>query len=156
MGGTNVGETSELVSIYGSPTEFNSTYFTLNHRGYFCPEVTGSYNFTPSGVDDIAFIWLGSNAYSGYTRANANLVADYVYAPGFNTTNHAMTAGTYVPFRIMFGQAQGAIVFRMTVQFPNSTTLLGASSPQSNDVSQYGCPAIMSSAPSYPAWSSET
>ena len=155
VGGLDVSTTPQLVSIYGSPTYFNSTFFTLNHRGYFYADVTGNYNFSVTGVDDVAFIWLGSKAYSGYTRSNANMVAGYAAVAGSNYTIFAGTAGVYTPFRIMFGQAQGAIVFQMTVKAPNGTTIISGSSTYSPNVVQYGCSSA-NNAPAYPAWGSET
>ena len=157
VGGINIGTTSQLVSLYGSPTFFNSTFFTLNHRGYFFADTTGQYNFSVSGVDDIAFVWIGQYAYSGWTRSNANFVAGYASAPGANYTLFSATAGNYYPFRIVFGQAQGAIIFNLLATYPNGSNLLSSSNSQSQDILQYGCPPnSQQAAPAYPNWGSET
>lgn len=41
--------------------------------------MTGTYTFSTTSADDFFFLWVGANAYSGWTRANANFIATLTY-----------------------------------------------------------------------------
>ncbi|KAI0127688.1 hypothetical protein BJ170DRAFT_595550 [Xylariales sp. AK1849] len=87
---------SQYITVCGSSESFASDYFALDHKGYLFAVVTATYTFTVSGVDDAAFLWLGPSAYSGWTRANANLVVVYngdkaVAAPPLTWSQAIMT-----------------------------------------------------------------
>lgn len=47
--------------------------FSVEWVGYFVPASTGSHIFYIDAVDDIAAIWIGSEAESGYTLSNAHV-----------------------------------------------------------------------------------
>lgn len=69
------GDTSSTYSFYGN-TEYCSN-ITLDYRGYLYAAQTGTFTFSVSNVDDIVLVWVGPNAYSGWTRTNAALVVTY-------------------------------------------------------------------------------
>jgi hypothetical protein len=50
-----------------------SDYFALNHQGYIYPDVTGLYTFTSRNADDLTLFWIGTEAYSGWTRSNRDI-----------------------------------------------------------------------------------
>lgn len=151
-GGIDDSDSTDI-SIYGSSETFSSNYFTLNHVGYLFAEVDGTYTFSFSGVDDIALLWLGNYAYSGWTRDNAHLSAVY----GVDreaTTTYTLEAEEYLAFRIVFGQAQGAAVFQFSVTAPDGTVILDSSTEDSPYLIQYSCDGT--TAPAFPAFGSET
>jgi hypothetical protein len=141
------------VSIYGSTRTFQSDYFTLNHVGYIFAQSSGTYTFTLSQPDDIALLWLGSNAYSGWTRDNADATAVIFGSPSASATVN-LVQGDYLPFRIVFGQAQGAISFYLSLTAPDGTVILDSNTPDSRFLVRYSCDST--SAPAFPAFGSET
>lgn len=64
-----------------------------------------------------------------------------------------LTAGNYYPIRIVFGQAQGAAAFQMTVTAPDGTTFLGPDSGASPYLVSFSCDSV--TAPSFPPFGSE-
>ncbi|ETS80724.1 hypothetical protein PFICI_08253 [Pestalotiopsis fici W106-1] len=143
------------ISIYGSSSTFYSDYFALDHKGYLFAVATGTYKFSFAGVDDIAALWLGSTAYAGWTRANANLVVPFHqgYGPGSGSTTIDLVEGQYLPIRVLFGQGQGNAVFQLSVTAPDGTVFLDSSTENSPYIVQYSCDGT--TAPAYTAWGTE-
>jgi hypothetical protein len=156
-GGINNPSTNAaiLISIYGDPN-FNATYFTLAQKGYLYLEQAGNITFNIGGVDDWLGVWLGPNAYSGWTKQNANFVVGYVSGPGTGTFKYnVQQANTYVPFRMVFGQAQGAAVFNVTITNPDGTSIASPTSGYGKDIIQYGCGNDYQLAPAFSDWGNE-
>ncbi|CAD0093002.1 unnamed protein product [Aureobasidium mustum] len=151
-GGLYANDVGEI-SIYGSTQTFESDYFTLNHVGYIFAQSSGTYTFTLTQPDDIALLWLGSKAYSGWTRANADATAVIVGRPSASATVD-LVQGQYLPFRVVFGQAQGAVSFYLTLTAPDGTVILNSDTPDSPFLVQFSCDGT--SAPAFPAFGSET
>jgi len=83
---------------------------TVLYTGYFLGTYTGDWTFTQTG-DDGAYFWIGSNAVSGYTTANANAASTY------NTTGTvtvAITAGVYYPIRLLYGNGPAGGFLNLT------------------------------------------
>ncbi|THZ43502.1 hypothetical protein D6C90_05018 [Aureobasidium pullulans] len=117
------------VSLYGSSQMYSDNYFYLSHKGYFFAQVTGYYNFTIKDADDIAYVWMGDAAYSGWTGgpSGGNYVAKArcCWPPeNTNTTTYWMEAETYVPFRIVLGQQDGSTSLGLTITAPDGTVIL--------------------------------
>lgn len=140
-----------IISFYNSTQTFESDYIAINHVGYVFAQVSGTYVFSISKSDDITLLWVGANAYSGWSRANANIVNPY--GAGTSTYSVNMVAGNYYPIRIWFGNAQQAIVFQATLTAPDGTVILTSNSKKSPYLVQYSCDG---SAPAFPAFGSET
>ncbi|THV94055.1 hypothetical protein D6D27_04023 [Aureobasidium pullulans] len=145
------------VSLYGSSQMYSDNYFYLSHKGYFFAQVTGYYNFTIKDADDIAYVWMGDAAYSGWTGgpSGGNYVAKArcCWPPeNTNTTTYWMEAETYVPFRIVLGQQDGSTSVGLTITAPDGTVIL-QTGKESDYVVQYSCDG---SAPPFPDWGYET
>lgn len=142
------------INFYGQFTDSNEN-FVLNHRGYIYAQQTGTYTFSTTNVDDIVIVWVGALAYSGWTRANAQLVQAYA-AKGTAGSSYStqLVAGQYYPLRIIFGNAQEVTAFQITVTAPDGTVFLGPSSGASPYLVQYSCDKT--AAPPFPAFGSET
>lgn len=114
--------------------------------------MTGAFNFSIYGSDDITFVWLGPKAYTNYTRANSDMEQN------FNGLDKKYTftlqAGTYTPMRIITVNGQGPGVFNMKIVSPAGIQVLG---PDTNSVSDYivqqSCDGV--SGPVWPAFGSE-
>lgn len=55
-------------------------------------------------------------------RGNDNLDASYDNGPGSQTITYSLTAGEYLPIRIVFAQAQGAAEFGLSITAPNGSS----------------------------------
>ena len=155
-GGINNPSTNVAIpiSIYGVPG-FVADYFALGQKGYIYAEQTGNYNFTIAGVDDWLGIWLGPNAQSGWTKQNTNFQVGYVSSAGKGSFTYAATKGQYIPFRMVFGQAQGAAVFNVSLTAPNGALVAGPTTSYTSDVVQFGCGNDINQAPYFSGWGNE-
>ncbi|THX71550.1 hypothetical protein D6D05_08214 [Aureobasidium pullulans] len=133
VGGINEPAGSD-VNLYGTSQNVPASYFVLNHRGYIFAQVDGDYTFTTSQVDDITFLYLGDDAIRGY---------------GLNNFD----AKAYLPFRLVFGQQGGPVVFSFSITAPDGTVILDAGTQDSKFIVQYSCDGT--TAPAFPAWGQE-
>ena len=69
--------------------------------------------------DDASYMWVGDNALSGYTTLNAVIDNGGTHAATSVAGSYAMTAGTYYPIRIQYGNNAGSGSFQFDV-FSNS------------------------------------
>ncbi|KAI5248216.1 hypothetical protein E4T43_01436 [Aureobasidium subglaciale] len=154
VGGINEGDESSII-LYGSDKSVPSTFFVLNHRGYIFAQVAGVYTFTTSQADDITYLYLGDAAYEGYTRSSYNAKAVCCDAPANSASGtYTLEAGQYLPFRLVFGQQGGPVVFSFSVTAPDGTVILDANTHDSKFIVQYSCDGT--TAPAFPAWGRET
>ena len=99
----------------------NQTPVSVEWFGYFYASSTGTYSFT-IGSDDASYLWLGTNALSGYTTANANLNNGGIH--GFTTTaayTTSLTSNTYTPIRMQYGNSSGNGDFAFTFTPPGGS-----------------------------------
>jgi hypothetical protein len=94
------------------PDALNISGFASNisrlYRGYFVPAVTGNYRFRLS-ADDGAYMWVGSNATSGYTIANSYINNGGLHGLIAITGNTLfLTQDLFYPVRIVYGNSGGA------------------------------------------------
>ena len=92
--------------------------FSCQWLGYFKPTTTQTYTFYTTS-DDASYVWIGSNAISGFTTANATVNNGGAHGPTEASGSIALTAGVYYPIRIQFGEASGGDV--MTFNYSTST-----------------------------------
>lgn len=148
------------VSVYGT-TAVNGV-MTLDHTFYLFARQSGYYSFNIPYTDDVEFVWIGANALTGWTRANANLFQYWqsgLQAQTPQTLAYYLNLGDYLPVRVMWGNGGGAGELRFTIYAPDGNALLqttagantGSSTP---DVVQFPC--ITSLGAKFPAWGSET
>lgn len=145
-------------NVYGN-TGLDEYHFVIEHRGYIYAAYTGSYTFALSNVDDLAYTWIGSNAYSGWTKSKSDQFADFEYngyTNGQNTITKTLTARQYYPFRLVYKQGLGGASFDYTITDPKGNVVIG-NSAQSNGspyIVQYSCDGT--TAPAFPAFGQET
>lgn len=87
----------EFITAGGAHINYATEIF-----GYFRANVTGTWSFRLWG-NDVGYFWLGANALSGFTTANANMSANL--ATG--TTTAYLVEGVYYPIRIRHSQQTG-------------------------------------------------
>ncbi|KAK9416768.1 putative PA14 domain-containing protein [Seiridium unicorne] len=139
----------ERITVYGSSVQFDGDYFAVDHKGYIFAPTTGTYKLTMSQVDDTVFLWFGSNAQSGWTRSNAALIVNL----GSDTATVDLTAGQYLPIRIMFAQGQGKASFKLSIEAPDGSVLVDSNTQQNPHVVHFSCDRV--SAPRFSDWGVE-
>ena len=100
--------------IVSSPPENTTVLYT----GYLLADYTGDWTFTLTG-DDSSYLWIGANAVSGYTTANENLFANYNTV---GTVTLALTAGTYYPVRLLYGNGPATGYLNLTYAHTGQAT----------------------------------
>jgi hypothetical protein len=98
----------------------NSTSMML--KGYFRTTYTGNHTIYLS-CDDGAYLWFGDNAItnwrSGNTLTNVSIANGGLHAQTEVSTTVALTAGTYIPLRVMFGNGPaGPGVLVVSYEYP--------------------------------------
>jgi hypothetical protein len=86
--------------------EWIGLFFTGNEGGYW--------TFTTNS-DDGSYLWLGDNALNGYTINNALVNNGPEHSLASASGSIALSANTYYPIRILYGQIHGG--YEMTVSF---------------------------------------
>lgn len=76
--------------------------------------LTGSTYFQLTS-DDASYLWVGSTAIIGYTTGNSLIDNGGTHASATVNGNTAMTAGTYYPIRIQYGNNAGSSAFQFAV-----------------------------------------
>ena len=107
-------------TVIEEPATDDGSSFSMQWLGYFLPTTTETYTFFLSS-DDASFMWIGSNALSGFTTANATINNGGAHAPVEFSGTAALTAGVYYPIRIQFGENGGGDV----LSFNHSTATIG-------------------------------
>lgn len=77
----------------------NQSYELL---GYFRPTTTETYTFYTTS-DDASYLWIGDNARTGFTTANATVDNGGTHGSQERSGTAALTAGVYYPIRIQVG-----------------------------------------------------
>lgn len=93
---------------------------SIEWQGYFLPEVTGTYTFGTIS-DDASYIWVGNNAVSGYTTANALVDNGGLHGAEEVTATIELTEGVYYPIRIQAGN--NAVTGLCTVEITGPATV---------------------------------
>ena len=93
-------------TIIQDPSADEGTDFSRQWLGYFLPATTETYTFYLNS-DDCSWMWIGSNAVSGYTRANATVNNGGLHGLVEKSGTASLVSGTYYPVRIQFGEHTG-------------------------------------------------
>jgi hypothetical protein len=115
--GTNPATSVQTTAI----SELNSgdgDNFSCQWLGYFKPTTTQTYTFYTSS-DDASYMWIGTNAQTGFTTANATVNNGGAHGVVEKSGTASLTAGVYYPIRIQFGESGGGDV--MTFNYETST-----------------------------------
>lgn len=126
----------KTTTFYQSNKQVSSTGFALNQHAYFHVPETASYTFALGDGDADAYLWVGNNAYSGWTSTN-NVTGSYYDSHGFHNGTYTtqLTAGDYVPIRVyQANEANGGPGgFDFDATFANGTMI------PDEDFVQYNC-----------------
>jgi hypothetical protein len=92
-------------------------------RGYPFGPLDGEFTITAALNDNIVLIWLGTDAYSGWTRANADLESTYPNDP--SSTTVTLSAAQWLPIRVMWADGGGPGIFSISIMAPDGSELIG-------------------------------
>lgn len=151
VGGITNSCTNGNITIYDSP-RLSCNEFVLDHRGYLFAEEAGNYTINVGRPDDAVLVWVGADAYSGWTRPNANLYEYYNETAG--SYSAVLQKGDYYPFRVMFVNAELEEAFSFDVTAPDGSIILGSNTAASPYFVQQSCDGT--TAPAFPAWGHES
>ena len=105
---------------YTIAIDSNADYYSVLWTGYFYVPQTGLYRFQTNS-DDGSYVWMGSDALSGYTTGNAIVNNGGAHGiQGVVSSYYQMTAGDYYPVRIIFGEIGGGDYMRFLYEFNNN------------------------------------
>ena len=96
-------------TVIEEPATDDGSSFSMQWLGYFRPTTTETYTFFLNS-DDASFMWIGSNALSGFTTVNATVNNAGLHGPVEVSGTAALTSGVYYPIRIQFGEQSGGDV----------------------------------------------
>jgi hypothetical protein len=98
--------TTVQTTVIEEPATDDGSSFSMQWLGYFLPTTTETYTFFLNS-DDASYLWIGSNALSGFTTANATINNGGLHGPVEVSGTAALTAGVYYPVRFQFGENGG-------------------------------------------------
>ena len=124
---TNSGLVSNFTSLNSSSAglytaQSGATLFSIEWFGYFFAPTTGTYTFTTNS-DDASYLWIGSSALVGYTPSNATVSNGEPHPVQAISGTVSLTAGTYYPIRVQYGQNMSGYDFYMSFSGPSITTI---------------------------------
>lgn len=146
---------SNANSVYGqTPRDYQ--FVVVNHRGYLYAHLAGEYTFSSPFVDDSSIFWIGPNAYSGWTRPNANIDQAYLSSGAIPQQFKMMLEkGKYYPIRNVWANGGGPGSFKFTITAPDGSVVVDDKTTSCPYLVQFGCKAEYD-APAFPAWGAET
>jgi hypothetical protein len=117
--GTNPS-TSVQTTVISEAASDDGSNFSIQWLGYFLPSTTETYTFFTAS-DDASYVWVGPNALSGFTTANATVNNGGEHAVQERSGTISLTAGIYYPIRIQFGEASGGDALTFNYSTPTIT-----------------------------------
>ena len=124
--GTNPATSVQTTAISEAASDDGSN-FSCQWLGYFRPTTTETYTFFTSS-DDASYVWIGANAVTGFTTANALINNGGAHAATEISGSIALTAGEYYAVRIQYGESGGGDLLAFNYSTPTiakTTTVTG-------------------------------
>jgi len=117
--GTNPAISVQTTVISEASSDDGSD-FSCQWLGYFKPTTTETYTFYTSS-DDASYVWVGNVARIGFAIENALVNNGGAHGDTEASGSIALTAGSYYPIRIQFGEAGGGDVLTFNYSTPTIT-----------------------------------
>jgi hypothetical protein len=114
--GGNPATSVQTTSIF-EPAQDDGSNFSCQWLGYFKPTTTETYAFFTSS-DDASYMWIGDIAITGFTTLNATVKHGGLHANQERSGTASLTAETYYPIRIQFGEQGGGDVMTFNYSTP--------------------------------------
>ncbi|KAH0369426.1 concanavalin A-like lectin/glucanase, partial [Aureobasidium melanogenum] len=151
----------DRINVYGY-YPVDGSNLVLDHTFYLFASQTGYYSLNIPYTDDIQFVWVGANAVSGWTRANADITqfwSSQIATQTPQTLAYYLTVGQYLPIRTQWANGGGQGDMRFNIYAPDGSIVLSSNAGQNSGVSsvdivQYPCNSALGA--KFPAWGKET
>jgi hypothetical protein len=117
--GTNPSTSVQTTAI-SEASSGDGSNFSIQWLGYFLPSTTETYTFFTAS-DDASYVWMGSNALTGFTTANAIVNNGGAHGVQERSGTISLTSGVYYPIRIQFGEASGGDAMTFNYSTPTIT-----------------------------------
>ncbi|KAH0400097.1 concanavalin A-like lectin/glucanase, partial [Aureobasidium melanogenum] len=151
----------DWINVYGY-YPVDGSNLVLDHTFYLFASQTGYYSLNIPYTDDIQFVWVGANAVSGWTRANADIVqfwSSQIATQTPQTLAYYLTVGQYLPIRVLWGNGGGQGDLRFNIYAPDGSSVLSSNAGQNSgissvDIVQNPCNSVLGA--KFPAWGKET
>jgi hypothetical protein len=117
--GTNPSTSVQTTSISEAGSDDGSS-FSCQWLGYFLPSTTETYTFFTNS-DDASYVWIGTNAVSGFTTTNSTVNNGGLHGPQEISGTASLTSGIYYPIRIQFGESGGGDIMTFNYSTPTIT-----------------------------------
>jgi hypothetical protein len=117
--GGNPATSVQTTSIF-EPSQNDGENFSCQWLGYFKPTTTETYTFFTSS-DDASYMWIGETAITGFTTSNATVKNGGLHGNQERSGTASLTAETYYPIRIQFGELSGGDVMTFNYSTPTIT-----------------------------------
>jgi hypothetical protein len=114
--GGNPATSVQTTSIF-EPSQNDGENFSCQWLGYFKPTTTETYTFFTSS-DDASYMWIGETAITGFTTSNATVKNGSLHGNQERSGTASLTAETYYPIRIQFGELSGGDVMTFNYSTP--------------------------------------
>ncbi|KEQ78127.1 hypothetical protein M436DRAFT_35982, partial [Aureobasidium namibiae CBS 147.97] len=149
------------INVYGY-YPVDGSNLVLDHTFYLFASQTGYYSLNIPYTDDIQFVWIGSDAVTGWSRANADITqfwSSQIATQTPQTLAYYLTVGSYLPIRTMWANGGGQGDMRFNIYAPDGSSVLSSNAGQNSGVSsvdivKYPCNSVNGA--QYPAWGKET
>ena len=112
--------TSVQTTEITEPATDDGSNFSCQWLGYFKPTTTETYTFFTSS-DDASYVWVGSNSITGFTTTNSTVNNGGLHGTQERSGSIALTAGTYYPLRVQFGELNGGDIMTFSYSTPTIT-----------------------------------
>ncbi|KAH0345976.1 concanavalin A-like lectin/glucanase, partial [Aureobasidium melanogenum] len=151
----------DWINVYGY-YPVDGSNLVLDHTFYLFASQTGYYSLNIPYTDDIQFVWVGANAVSGWTRANADITqfwSSQIATQTPQTLAYYLTVGQYLPIRTLWGNGGGQGDMRFNIYAPDGSSVLSSNAGQNSGVSsvdivQNPCNSALGA--KFPTWGKET
>ncbi|KAH0168103.1 concanavalin A-like lectin/glucanase, partial [Aureobasidium melanogenum] len=127
----------DYINVYGY-YPVDGSNLVLDHTFYLFASQTGYYSLNIPYTDDIQFVWVGANAVSGWTRANADITqfwSSQIATQTPQTLAYYLTVGQYLPIRTMWANGGGQGDMRFNIYAPDGSIVLSSNAGQNSGVS---------------------
>jgi hypothetical protein len=109
--------TSVQTTIIQETSADDGSDFSVQWLGYFLATTTETYTFFTNS-DDASYCWVGANAVTGFSTANAIVNNGGLHGDQERSGTAALTANTFYPIRIQFGEQGGGDVLGFNFSTP--------------------------------------
>jgi len=133
----DINQLTEFNRFSSSANRNSEENYSWQWLGYFKASSTENYTFYTNS-DDASYLWIGNNAISSFTVANATVNNGGLHGNQEITSSAvSLVANTYYPIRIQFGERTGGDEISVSFTTATITRLNNGTTNYSNGLGYY-------------------